>query len=302
MLLKWIGGKVQMAPWLHQRMPDHERYYEVFFGAGGFFWGKPLAKRANVINDLNGKLVNMYRTISREDSMKQLLQCFDNAIYSRELFLAFQTLYDDQSGLKWLELGSEIKVFGDKFKPSVQRAFVYIYLNRCSFNGQFQSFAHRADSSPILNLEEDIKRMFWKLNEGKVVVENLGYDDFLAKVPDEKDVFIYLDPPYIITTETQGSDYYEKVMKLEQHTDLRNMLYKFKNAKWMLSYDDHEKVKELYQDTATKPIFTIQTPKINQSSANYSSSSAGTDSVYKQELLITNYDTDKIGGLFGTGT
>ena len=291
MLLKWIGGKVQLGPWLHQRMPDHERYYEIFFGAGGFFWDKPLAKKGNVINDLNSKIINLYRVVKNEETMKQLVQCFDNVIYSRELFDAFKTLYDDRTGNAWLDIGSKIPI-DPRVKPSVQRAFVYIYLNRCSFNGQFQTFAHRSEGSPIYNLTDDIKRMFFKLNEGQVVIEQLSFEDMLEKVPDASDVFVYLDPPYWVTVLLQGKSYYEKVMTTEQHTTLRNMVCKFKQTKWMMSYDDVPEIRELYE--GQPGVFINKTAVLNQSSSN-----ANEKTTAKHELVISNYDINQIGGLFG---
>jgi len=136
--------------------------------------------------------------------------------------------------------------------------------------------------------------MFWKLKEGKVVIEQLSFDDFIPKIPDEPDVFIYLDPPYWVTAQTQGKNYYEKVLTIEQHTDLRNHMRQFKKAKWMMSYDDVPEIRELYE--GQPGWFVTLTPKLNQSSSN-----ANEVNVSKQELLICNYDITTIGGLFAKG-
>ena len=85
MLLKWIGGKHQLAPFIVSKMPHHDRYLEAFFGAGHVFWTKNLAD-ASIINDLNGKLINLYKVIQNEEKKDKLIELLDNSVYSRELF------------------------------------------------------------------------------------------------------------------------------------------------------------------------------------------------------------------------
>jgi len=306
MLLKWIGGKNQLAKWFIERMPEHRHYYEVFFGAGHVFWQKPLSG-TNVINDFNGKLVNMYRAIADPQDKERLKELLDNAIYSRDMFEAYQTLYDDK--YKWFDLGQNFKQDGTEESKArwhdiqVQKAFVYIYMNRTSFNGQFQSFAARDDAGPLLNLSETIETMHKKMVEGKVVVENRSFEDFIP-FGDKPGAFQYLDPPYWITTQTQGKKYYEKVMTADQHIDLRDSLFAIKHAKWMLSYDDVPEIRELYPEkiAGKQRLWVRSTPKLSQTAANATVGQHGIDTVMKSELLITNYDQDTIGGLFANAS
>lgn len=301
MLLKWIGGKNQLAKFFIDRMPEHRHYYEVFFGAGHVFWQKPLTS-TQVINDFNGKLVNMYRCIKDEEKKNRLIELFKDVVYSREIFNAYKTLYDDKN--KWFDLGQNLKPDTKEHAErwpdiAVQKAFVYIYLNRTSFNGQFQSYAARDDSGPLLNLEETIETMFKKLRDGKVVIENESFEDFVPD-KDKEGAFLYVDPPYWITTQTQGKKYYEKVMTAEQHIELRNILINMKKAKWMLSYDDVPEIRELYPEKVAnvQKLWVRSTPKTVQTAANATVGRSDIDTVIKQELVITNYDQDQIGGLF----
>lgn len=302
MLLKWIGGKNQLAPFFIARMPEHRHYYEVFFGAGHVFWQKPLAS-TSVINDFNSKLVNMYRCIGNPQDKERLKELLENTIYSRDIFEAYKTLYDDKN--KWFDLGQNFKPDGSEESKQrwhdiqVQKAFVYIYMNRTSFNGQFQSFASRDDAGPLLNLSETIEIMHKKMVEGKVVVENRSFEEFIP-FGDKEGGFLYLDPPYWITTQTQGKKYYEKVMTESQHVDLRDCLLNVKKAKWMLSYDDVDEIRELYPEKIAnvQRLWVRKTPKLNQTAANATVGQFGIAPVEKSELLISNYDQDTVGGLF----
>ena len=315
MLLKWIGGKNQLAPYIISKMPTHDIYYEVFFGAGHVFWQKNLAKK-NVINDLNSRLVNLYKVINDENLKEKLKNLISDAIYAKDLFEAFKVLYDDKNA-KWLDIGKQVpskvetmtlrlcdkckqeipRLVVDKEDWRVKTAFIYLYLNRASFNGMFQSFANRDDSSPICNLEPTIDKMFKKLKDGQVVICNENFEDFLLD-KDKPRAFAYLDPPYWVTTQTEGKNYYEKVMDTFQHGKLSRMLHSMKDLQWLLSYDDVPEIRELYPEVKGK-IWVRQTPKTNQSSANATVGRDGIETVYKQELLIANYDLDNIGGLFG---
>lgn len=61
--IPWIGGKRRLAP---QILPlfqnEHTCYVEPFVGAGAMFFLKPPSD-IEVINDVNGELVNLYRVV-----------------------------------------------------------------------------------------------------------------------------------------------------------------------------------------------------------------------------------------------
>jgi hypothetical protein len=52
----WYGGKQNLAPWLIERFPDHQRYVEPFGGAGNVLFAKPPSV-FEVYNDLDGRVV-----------------------------------------------------------------------------------------------------------------------------------------------------------------------------------------------------------------------------------------------------
>ena len=53
--------------------------------------------------------------------------------------------------------------------------------------------------------------------------------------------FFFLEPPYF------GKYRYRKNLTVQDHLDLREMLGKVK-GKWLLTYNDHPKIRELYKD------------------------------------------------------
>lgn len=55
-----MGGKRRLVSQLTQKMQEHECYVELFAGGCSLFCGEH-ASKVEVINDLNGELVNLYR-------------------------------------------------------------------------------------------------------------------------------------------------------------------------------------------------------------------------------------------------
>lgn len=63
-ILKWVGGKRQLLPTIHEMLPDKiSTYYEPFFGGGALFFS--LLPEKAVLNDFNPQLIGMYRAIQQ---------------------------------------------------------------------------------------------------------------------------------------------------------------------------------------------------------------------------------------------
>ena len=60
--ISYYGGKQSMLKDILPLVPSHDLYTEVFAGGAALLFAKKPV-RVNVINDLNGELVNFYRTI-----------------------------------------------------------------------------------------------------------------------------------------------------------------------------------------------------------------------------------------------
>jgi len=65
--------------------------------------------------------------------------------------------------------------------------------------------------------------------------------DFGKLIQNSGKRFLYLDPPYYV----KGPELYQFSFKRKDHTRLANALKKTKNP-WLLSYDDHQVIRELY--------------------------------------------------------
>lgn len=61
-IVPWIGGKSRLAKHILPLFPEHACYVEAFAGGAALFFRKDPVK-AEVLNDINGDLVNLYRVV-----------------------------------------------------------------------------------------------------------------------------------------------------------------------------------------------------------------------------------------------
>lgn len=78
----------------------------------------------------------------------------------------------------------------------------------------------------------------------RISVSNLDGLIFTKKMDKKKnDIFIYLDPPYYV----KGADLYTNFYSEKDHKNLSKQMHKI-NRKWMVSYDNHEFILNLYAE------------------------------------------------------
>lgn len=84
-LIRYHGGKFRLAHWVIAQMPNHTCYTEAFGGAAGVLLQKPRAY-AEVYNDLDGDIVNLFRVLRDSELRDQLIEQLVLTPYSREEF------------------------------------------------------------------------------------------------------------------------------------------------------------------------------------------------------------------------
>ncbi len=83
-IVPWIGGKRRRARILLERLPEHQCYVEVFVGGGAIFFMMKEPSKTEVINDINGELINLYRVVQRH--LDEFVRQFRWMLSSRQLF------------------------------------------------------------------------------------------------------------------------------------------------------------------------------------------------------------------------
>src|ERR1700749_1064563 len=81
--LSYIGGKNRLAKIIIPKIPEHTSYLEPFAGGAQILFHKP-ASKTEVLNDLDGEVVNFYRVC--QSHYEELVRYMRYMIVSRQWF------------------------------------------------------------------------------------------------------------------------------------------------------------------------------------------------------------------------
>ncbi len=252
-LISWIGGKRLLRKTIDPLIPsDIKSYIEPFGGGGWVLFYKDKWADVEVYNDLDDRLVNLFRIVKHHPD--ELIKEFRYQLASRKLF---------QEALESI------------CYTDIQRASKFFYLIMRSFGSKGETFGAVKKSGggatpSQQNILERINIIHKRLD--KVLIENLDFEKLINQYDHER-AFFYCDPPY-----TSGEGYKTTSTKAFEHERLRDCLKNIK-GRFLLSYDDSPKVRELYKD------FEM----IEAQRQNGINGKNPKNKVYK-ELLIGNYD------------
>ena len=220
-LINWVGGKRLLRKTIAPLIPkDIKSYIEPFGGGGWVLFYKDRWADLEIYNDLDGRLVNLFRIVKyHPNALKEELKYL---LGSREMFFQF---------------------LNGTFITDIQKAAQFLFLITRSFGGRGDTFGTvkkscGGASKSQRNILTKIDAIHERLD--KVMIENRDFEK-LIKQYDFEDAFFYCDPPY-----TSGCGYEVTSTTDFDHERLRDVLKDIK-GRFLLSYDDSPKVRELYK-------------------------------------------------------
>tara|TARA_R110002050_G_scaffold269917_1_gene412404 strand:- start:29904 stop:30665 length:762 start_codon:yes stop_codon:yes gene_type:complete len=224
-IIPWMGGKTRLAKEILPLFPDHQCYVEVFAGGAALFYKKQPVK-AEVLNDINGELVNLYRVVQHH--LEEFIRQFKWAISSRQVF-------------EWEKMKQPETL------TDIQRAARFYYLQKLAFGGKVdgQTYGTATTSMPRLNLlrlEHDLSDAHLRLST--VNIENLDWVKCIEKY-DRPHTLFYLDPPYY---ETAG---YGVEFGLEQYEKMAELAQTIK-GKMIISINDHQAIQKVFKGLSNR--------------------------------------------------
>ena len=242
-ILKWAGGKTQMLGDLIPKVPtSYGRYIEPFFGGGAMFFA--LQPENAVVADSNPELINMYRQVADHvDDVINYLKEYEN---TSEMFYAVRSL-------EWTSL------------PKAEAAARTIFLNKTCFNGLYRvnkqgqfNVPFGKYKNPKICDEDGLRAASEVLKKAEILCgDYLLVLEHYAQPSD----FVFLDPPYLPTSEYSDFKRYTKEQFYEEdHVELAKMIMTLheRGCHVILTNSNHPLVHELY---APFTIDVIQTKR-----------------------------------------
>lgn len=246
-IVKWVGGKGRLLGQLVPLLPpgvDLMRHVEPFIGGGAVFFARR-PERA-LISDVNPELVHTYQAV-RDDVDGVIGALGRHAVHhDAEHFYAVRERYNARVD-----------------RSVVERAAMFIYLNKTCFNGlhrvnrrgEFNVPAGRYKSPRILD-EAGLRASSRALAGADIRCD--GFEALLETAhPGD---FLYLDPPYEPVSETASfTAYAQDGFSRADQTRLRDVCRALdrRGCKLMLSNSDVPFIRDLYKgfriDTVMAP-------------------------------------------------
>lgn len=219
-IIPWIGGKRRLADRIFPLFPRHSCYVEPFAGGAALYFLRPVPAEVEVLNDINGDLVNLYRVVQHH--LEEFVRQFKWALSSRQVF-------------KWLQ---ETR---PETLTDIQRAARFYYLQQSAFGGRVdgQSYGTATTQPPGLNLlriEEALSAAHLRLSN--TYIEHLPWQDCIRRY-DRPHTLFYMDPPY---WQTEG---YGVPFGLEQYEEMAELLGQVR-GKAIISLNDHPDIRRVF--------------------------------------------------------
>ena len=268
--LRYPGGKSRALSKIFQFAPDLtkiKQYREPFLGGGSV--ALEMSKRYPLmdiwVNDLYEPLYNFWCVLQHDvDELYETLYDLKSVYCNQD---AARCLFDAMK-----------EAINNKDITDVERAVAFYVVNKCSFSGLTESSSFSAQASDSNFSMNGIN----KLIEYSHMIEswtitNLSYEELLT---DDKDIFLYLDPPYDIKDNLYGGkggtmhkifDHDNFAKQCDHHT-----------SPMLISYNSDQIVKDRFKEWS-----------VSEFAHTYTMRSVGcynTEQASRKELVLLNYD------------
>lgn len=204
-ILRYHGGKWRLAPWILSHVRPHRVYTEAFFGAGSIFFRKARAT-VEIINDLDGEIVNLFRVLRNPANARELRRQLKLSPHSREEFEQAYITDGDPIEQARRTLIKSHQGFGSS---SIARRTGYRIYSGCGRNGKSTA----AEWGEVETLIET-----WTQRLAGVYIENRPALSILKR-HDHRDTLHYVDPPYVHATRSMIVDEYHHCYNHEMSDD-----------------------------------------------------------------------------------
>lgn len=191
MILNRLGNKTRISQDIIQYFPVHRTFIDMFFGAGGIFFNKPLADY-NFCNDIDDDVFNLWTVFQKRKD--ELVTAIEILPISENLFKHWKDNYEDDpinKAIRFLLLSN----FGYMGKPNTLH---------------FSQSAGDQRKNLLSKVEPTLKRL------AACRFMNCDFRDCLKKIEYrdlENDHFVYADPPYINTGNAYSNNFTEQDTK-----------------------------------------------------------------------------------------
>jgi len=291
-ILKWAGGKRQILDAITEAFPRKEEigsYHEPFFGGGAVFFKEGYKYDSGSINDVNKRLVNLYRTVQDPNKKDRLIEILQEDLKPPDSE-PVPGEYDDARSYYY----QQREIFnkrprGEPF-DEVKEAALLVYLNVTCFNGLYRENQSGEFNVPWNHSNPDWDRSS-RIEEASKLLQGVEINcgDY-QYIEDSKEVtsgdLVYFDPPYDTDSDSSSFDQYHfEAFNKEDQWQLRDTADRLVEQGIDVVISNVPSVMEIYTDNKYE---------IRPIGARRSINSDGSDRGEVQEVVITTVDEPRV--------
>lgn len=220
-VLRWHGGKWLLAPWIIEHLPPHRVYVEPFGGAASVLLRKRRS-HAEIYNDLDGDVVNLFRVLRSSDAARLVEMVRLTPFARREFADAYRPSEDPLEQARRLLIRS---FMGFAAKGATGNTTGFRANSTRSGTTPGEDWANYPDALALV-----VRRL------AGVVIENRPAADVMLH-HDGPETLHYVDPPYVHETRSKGGvGSYRHEMTTDEHARLLEALCDLKGMVVLSGY------------------------------------------------------------------
>ncbi|UYW28295.1 DNA adenine methylase [Methylorubrum extorquens] len=224
-MVRWLGSKWRMVPWILQHLPPHELYVEPYGGSASVLLRKPRST-IEVLGDMDDELLTLYAVLRDPDMSARLRVACELTLFSdAEFRLAMRRLpldADPVERARRMVVRHAMQVSPDVRAETAGTGF-------WRYTGPDRSVSAMDWSAYPDAIPEIHARLRGVVIERSPAVETIRRHDRVGALH-------YVDPPYVHATRQDGRKVYSHDMDDSEHRELLDCLIGLKGMAVVSGY------------------------------------------------------------------
>lgn len=207
-VLRYPGAKWRLASWIAAQFPAHKVYVEPFFGSGATFFTKS-PSHSELINDLDGDVVNLFRVLRAKPSAEAKASALESTPWARE---------------EWADAKESRTQPAEDPIERARRFLVLAWQSHgqrlgygCGWRHDGPQGSHQSVAQQWRNLPGRVLASVERLKDA--MIECRPALDIIHRYRGEE-VLLYCDPPYLGSTRRHKRLYNHELSRADEHEEL----------------------------------------------------------------------------------
>lgn len=200
--VEYFGGKGQDAEWIISQFPRRSAvnvYCEPFCGSAKVFWRLRNRYPIEVLNDLDGRITNLFRVLQKNDKFREFWQKVAFTLPSQHEFVRATEVLESWDGSESVDAAWAVYVILNVGIPRI------LHVTKGDFS---RVKSPKCGQAPFCKSHLNRTLSMLRFHERLLNVQVLDMDALkVIQMFDSTETLFYVDPPYVTSTRTSDKRY-----------------------------------------------------------------------------------------------